>query len=48
MKSFIASLVIFFALASGVSLMSLTGQDLARIDQNGAHMASHQKAALLY
>jgi hypothetical protein len=48
MKSFIASLVIFFALASGVSLMTLTGQDLARIDQSSAHMASHQNTVLLY
>jgi hypothetical protein len=48
MKSFIASMVIVFALASGVSMMALSGQDLARIDQNKVHTASHQHTALLY
>ncbi len=48
MKSFIASLVIVFALASGVSMMALSGQDLGRIDQNSVHTASHQHPALLY
>jgi hypothetical protein len=48
MKSFIASLVVFFALASGVSMIALTGHDLAHIDQSSAHAASHQKTALLY
>jgi len=49
MKTYITTLVLVFALASGTSFMALTGHDPAQIDQNGAHhTASHQKTALLY
>jgi hypothetical protein len=48
MKIFITALVLVFALASGTSMMALTGHDYTHVAQNGAYAAGNQKAALLY
>jgi hypothetical protein len=48
MKTFITALVVIFALASGISMASLTGHDHTHFAQNGAHAAGHQQMALLY
>jgi hypothetical protein len=48
MKTFITALVLIFALASGISMATLTSHDHTRIAQNGAHAAGHQQTVLLY
>jgi hypothetical protein len=48
MKTFITALVVIFALASGISMATLTGHDHTHFAQNGAHATGHQQTALLY
>jgi hypothetical protein len=48
MKIFITALVLVFALASGTSMMALTGHGDTHLAQGGAYAAGNQKAALLY
>jgi hypothetical protein len=48
MKTFVTALVLIFALASGASIIALTGHDRVQMTQNNAHTAGHQKTALVY
>jgi hypothetical protein len=48
MKIFITALVLVFALASGTSMMTLTGYGDTHLAQNGAYAAGNQRTALLY
>jgi hypothetical protein len=48
MKTFITALVVIFALASGISMVALTGHDDTHFAQNGAHAGGRQQTALLY
>jgi hypothetical protein len=49
MKTYLTALAFVFALAIGVSMMTLTGQvDRAQTDRGGSHRAAPQKSALLY
>jgi hypothetical protein len=49
MKTYLTALAFVFALAIGVSMMTLTGQvDRAQTDRGGSHRAAPQKIALLY
>jgi hypothetical protein len=48
MKTFVMALVLVFALASGISMMALTGHGSTHLAQNAAEAAGNQKAALLY
>jgi hypothetical protein len=48
MKTFITALVLIFALASGTSIIALTGHDPAQMAQNGAHAAGHLGTTLVY
>jgi hypothetical protein len=48
MKTFITALFLVFALASGTSMMALSGHGYTRLAQNSAHVARNQEAATLY
>jgi hypothetical protein len=49
MKAYLTALAFVFALATGVSMMTLTGHvDRAQTDHDGSHRTVHQKIALLY
>jgi hypothetical protein len=48
MKTLITALSLVFALASGASILALTGHDPAHINQYSAHTTVHQKTVLLY
>ena len=47
MKSFITAMVVIVALASGISMASLTGHDHTHFAQNGAHAAGNQQQTAL-
>jgi hypothetical protein len=48
MKTFITALFLIFALASGTSMMALSGHGYPRLAQNSAHAAGNQQAVTLY
>jgi hypothetical protein len=48
MKTFITALFLVFALASGTSMMALSGHGYTRLAQDSAHAAGNQQAAILY
>jgi hypothetical protein len=48
MKTFITALVLVLALASGTSMVALSGHGYKDFAQNGAHAAGSPKTALLY
>jgi hypothetical protein len=48
MKTFITAMTLVFLLASGTSMMALTGHGYTYLAQNGAYAAGNQKAPLLY
>jgi hypothetical protein len=48
MKIFIAALVLVFGLATGTSMVALTGHGDTYLAQNGDYAAGNQKAAFLY
>jgi len=48
MKSFITALFLVLALASGTSVVALSGHGYTRLAQDSAHAAGNQQAAILY
>jgi hypothetical protein len=49
MKTFIVTMALVFALATGTSMMALTVHtDRAHMDQDSPYRAVHQKTALVY
>jgi len=48
MKTFITALFLVFAVASGTSMMALSGHGYTRLAQDSAHAAGNQQAAILY
>jgi hypothetical protein len=48
MKTFITALFLVFALASGTSMMALSGHGYARLAENSAHAARNHEAAIFY